>query len=193
MELNESFWTERYKNGQTGWDIGYVSTPLKEYIDQIEDKELKILIPGAGNAYEAEYLFEHGFTKVTVIDISAMPLEALKSRIPEKFHENLIQVDFFEFEGQFDLIIEQTFFSAINPSLRHRYAEHMLSLLKPGGKLVGVLFDAALFEDHPPFGGNKEVYLQYFQDRFQIKHLERCYNSIPPRQGMELFLNLIKN
>lgn len=193
MELNESFWTERYKNGQTGWDIGYVSTPLKEYIDQLSNKDLRILIPGAGNAYEAEYLYQNGFTNVIVIDISSMPLKGLKSRIPVQYHKNLLQADFFKFEGQFDLILEQTFFSAIDPSLRHDYAEQMLSLLKPGGKLVGVLFDAPLYEDHPPFGGNRDTYLKYFKDRFEIRHLERCYNSIPPRQDAELFIYLIKN
>lgn len=42
----ENYWTERYGKGETGWDIGHVSTPIKEYVDQLEDKELKILIPG---------------------------------------------------------------------------------------------------------------------------------------------------
>ncbi|MDX1544111.1 MAG: SAM-dependent methyltransferase, partial [Christiangramia sp.] len=49
--MNSEFWSTRYRDNRTGWDIGYISTPLKEYIDQLEDKELKILIPGAGNSY----------------------------------------------------------------------------------------------------------------------------------------------
>ena len=32
--LNSDFWTQRYKEGSTGWDIGYPSTPIKEYIDK---------------------------------------------------------------------------------------------------------------------------------------------------------------
>ncbi len=47
----ENYWTNRYKIESTGWDIGYASTPLKEYIDQLSDKTIRILIPGAGNAY----------------------------------------------------------------------------------------------------------------------------------------------
>ena len=57
-----------------GWDIGYPSTPLKEYIDQLKDKSITILIPGCGNAYEAAYLFERGFKQVTLVDLSALPL-----------------------------------------------------------------------------------------------------------------------
>lgn len=53
----ETYWTTRYKEKKTGWDIGYPSTPIKAYADQLTDKQLKILIPGAGNAYEAEYFF----------------------------------------------------------------------------------------------------------------------------------------
>ncbi|MCB0465166.1 MAG: SAM-dependent methyltransferase, partial [Aequorivita sp.] len=64
MNFYETFWNHKYLSGETGWDIGYVSTPIKEYIDQLSDKNLKILIPGGGNSYEAEYLFESGFNNV---------------------------------------------------------------------------------------------------------------------------------
>lgn len=49
--LDAHYWNERYQNSATGWDIGAVSTPLKEYIDQLDSKEIRILIPGCGNAY----------------------------------------------------------------------------------------------------------------------------------------------
>ena len=63
MCFNASFWNERYSTNQTGWDLKGPSTPLKEYIDQITNKNIKILIPGCGNAYEAEYLLEKGADK----------------------------------------------------------------------------------------------------------------------------------
>ena len=53
----EKYWADRYKEGRTGWDIGSPSTPLKTYLDGIKDKSAKILIPGAGNAYEACLLY----------------------------------------------------------------------------------------------------------------------------------------
>lgn len=34
--LDENFWSERYKLGLTGWDIGQTSSPLLQYLDQIE-------------------------------------------------------------------------------------------------------------------------------------------------------------
>ncbi len=68
--MNKTYWEDRYTNNQIGWNIGYASTPLRTYFDQIKDKSLKILIPGAGNGYEAEYLWNNGFKNVYVLDFS---------------------------------------------------------------------------------------------------------------------------
>jgi SAM-dependent methyltransferase len=191
--FNEGYWTERYAKQQTGWDIGSVSTPLKEYFDQIVQRDLKILIPGAGNAYEAEYLWSLGFKNVEVIDISASPLANVKKRITEFPSNQLFEGDFFEHTGQYDLIIEQTFFCALAPQLREGYVDKMLELLKPNGKLVGLLFNIPLNIDHPPFGGNRAEYIRLFSNRLKIEIMEETYNSIQPRQGAELFVKLRKS
>ena len=187
MNLNRDFWENRYATSQTGWDIGAVSTPIKSYIDQLENINLTILIPGAGNAYEAEYLFKNGFKSVTVIDIAVKPLQNLKVRVTEFPKNQLIQTDFFDFKGHFDLIIEQTFFCALHPSLREKYVLKMNQLLKSKGKLIGLLFDFKLTEDGPPFGGSFDEYQSLFEPYFTVKKMERCHNSIPPRQDNELF------
>ena len=33
LQLNSEYWNDRYLNNEFEWDIGYVSTPLKNYID----------------------------------------------------------------------------------------------------------------------------------------------------------------
>jgi thiopurine S-methyltransferase len=192
-ELNEIYWNTRYLNFDSGWDVGFITTPIKNYIDQLEDKSIKILIPGAGNSYEAEYLFQNGFNNVFVCDFAESPLKNLKNRVPQFPVKQLIQEDFFNLEqNNFDLIIEQTFFCAIKPSLRQNYFNKMHELLKPGGKLVGVLFNDVLNNDKPPFGGNQIQYYSYFKNIFYIKTFETCYNSILPRAGREIFINLQK-
>jgi len=186
----EAFWTNRYTENNTGWDIGYPSTPLKEYIDQVKNKDLRILIPGAGNAYEAEYLYKQGFKNVFVLDISKAPLKALKSRVPSFPENQLLQVDFFEHKGIYDLILEQTFFCSFEPTKENRtnYGIKMSELLAANGKLVGLWFNHALFEGAKrPFGGSKEEYLNYLTPHFKVKTFENCVNSIKPRKGTELF------
>ncbi|MEM7486737.1 MAG: methyltransferase domain-containing protein [Bacteroidota bacterium] len=187
----QNYWTQRYEKERTGWDIGYPSTPLKTYIDQLTDKHIKILIPGAGNAYEAEYLWKKGFHNLYVMDISISPLKAFQKRNPKFPKAQLVHENFFEHQGQYDLIIEQTFFCSFVPTDKNRfaYAEHMSKLLRDNGKLVGVWFDIPLTEDMEkrPFGGDRELYLNYLTSHLKTNTFERCYNSITPRQGNELF------
>lgn len=196
MNEEQEYWTKRYENQSTGWDIGYPSTPIKAYVDQLADKTISILIPGAGNAYEAEYIWKQGFKNVFVLDISAHPLKTFKERNPDFPSTQLIQKDFFEHSGTYDLILEQTFFCSLIPTDTNRisYARHMAKLLRPEGKLVGVWFDFPLTDNFEkrPFGGNKELYLSYLNPFFNNESFERCYNSIPPRQGNELFGIFIK-
>ena len=190
-DQENAYWTQRYKEERTGWDIGYPSTPLKEYIDQLEDKAQKILIPGAGNGYEAAYLWEQGFKNVYVLDISQEPLKVFEERNPAFAEANILRGNFFEHDGQYDLILEQTFFCSFVPLAENRnaYARKMAALLKPNGKLVGLWFDFPLTGDMEkrPFGGTREEYMTYLSPYFKTKLLERSYNSIPPRDGKELF------
>ncbi len=187
------YWNDRYQTNATGWDIGNVSTPLKMYIDQLSNRQVSILIPGCGNAYEADYLLQQGFADITLIDISPLLIENLKRKykLVNGNKPNLICDDFFNLKGQYDLIVEQTFFCALNPSLRKKYCEKVHELLKPGGKLVGLLFEKT-FIDGPPFGGHAAEYRPLFSPYFHIKNMDACYNSIAPRAGAELFINLVK-
>jgi SAM-dependent methyltransferase len=183
--LGKEYWDERYRTGQTGWDIGYVSPPLKAYFDTLTDKNLRILIPGGGNSYEASYLIERGFKNVTVVDIS----ETVCRQLTEKYAPQGLKVvctDFFEHSGTYELIVEQTFFCALNPSLRPAYLQKMRELLAADGRLAGLLFNRE-FVGGPPFGGSVAEYRALFQEAdFQIT-VDLTPDSIPQRQGSELF------
>lgn len=184
--LDDEYWSNRYCTHNDAWDLGRVSPPLQQYIDQLKNKSIRILIPGCGNAYEAQYLFDSGFTNITLIDIST----EITSHLQKKWSHTGIQVlhgNFFNHVGQYDLILEQTFFCALHPSLRPAYAAHTSKLLRPQGKLTGVLFDTH-FEGGPPFGGSRKEYLPLFSAHFQQVSLAPCYNSIGPRAGREIFL-----
>ena len=117
MKFDKNYWESKYHENKTGWDIGTPSTPIKTYIDQIKNKNLKILVPGAGNGYEVEYLHLNGFNNVYVIDIAAQPLKNLHHPIPKLFK-------FFKFFNLFENLSPK-FFEQF-PTLKH---------LKLSGKL----------------------------------------------------------
>lgn len=188
--LDKDFWNSRYENGETGWDLGDASPPLKRYIDRLEHKDMAILIPGCGNAYEAEYLIRKGFNNITLIDLS----ETLTQQLKEKFNNNesikIICGNFFDLEGQFDLILEQTFFCAIDPTLRPNYVVKSHSLLNSSGRLAGLLFNKYFEKEGPPFGGDKPEYIALFSKHFSIISMDTAPDSITPRAGNELFIEL---
>ncbi len=188
MKPDNKYWSQLYSEDRTKWDLGYPAPPLKEYFDQLTDKSISILIPGAGNAYEAEHLYKAGFNNVFVLDWAKEPLENLKKRFSDFPEKNLLCEDFFSHKGKYDLIVEYVFFCAIDPSHRKQYAEKVFDLLKPKGRFAGILFDDTLAgDDGPPYGGTKEEYIEYFKNLFDIKIYETAHNSIKPRAGRELF------
>lgn len=188
MLLNKEFWEAKYATGELGWDMGKVSPPLKAYIDQMHNKSLKILVPGAGNGHEVVYLYKQGFENVYVADIAHQPLQHIKLKLPDFPEEQLVEGDFFNLPlSDFDLVMEQTFFCALDPILREDYAKKMHDIIKPNGKLFGLLFNFPLTSDGPPFGGTRSEYLKLFSPYFKVNILETATNSIKPRQGRELF------
>lgn len=191
MDLNKDFWENRYQNQDIGWDAGGITDPLKKYFETV-DKSVKILIPGGGNGHEASFLHQMGYTNVFLLDFAASPLKQFTIQHRDFPEANILHQNFFDLEDTFDLIVEQTFFCALEPGLRKAYFEKMKSLLNPGGKLAGLLFGVPMNHDQPPFGGNETEYRKLIGDLLQIEKLEPCYNSIKPREGKELFMVLIR-
>jgi SAM-dependent methyltransferase len=192
LPLDQTYWNNQYQANATGWDLGQVSPPIKTYIDTIENKEVKILIPGCGNAYEAEYLIQQGFINITVIDIAPSLVENLKQRFANNKNIRVVLGNFFEHHGTYDYIIEQTFFCALPPTMRQKYVWKMHQLLSDYGKLIGLLFNRE-FEISPPFGGNIKEYEPLFYKAFTFNSISLAGNSIPSRANSELFFEFQKN
>ncbi|TGE22380.1 methyltransferase domain-containing protein [Hymenobacter aquaticus] len=193
--LDAAYWSTRYTLGQTGWDAGAITPPLRDYFQQMTlPKTARILIPGAGRGYEAEYLHAAGYPNVFVADIAPEALRDLQQRVPDFPAAHLLEQDFFALSTAppYDLIVEQTFFCALDPALRPAYARQCAALLRPGGTLMGLLFDTEFSQPGPPFGGSQAEYESYFAPYFDFVQFETAPNSIKPRQGRELFICLTR-
>ncbi|MBP4143080.1 methyltransferase domain-containing protein [Flavobacterium sp. P4023] len=190
--LDASYWEAQYQSKSTGWDLGDISPPIKKYIDTLENKETAILIPGCGNTYEAEYLLKKGFTNITVIDVAPTLVADLIKKFSNNSNITIVLGDFFEHQGKYDLIIEQTFFCALPPTMRQKYVWKMHQLLADKGILSGLLFNRR-FEINPPFGGDKTEYEMLFKASFDFLQMDICLDSAAPRSNSELFIEFKKN
>lgn len=191
-KFSAEYWNRQYLENRLTWDIGYVSPPIKSYFDQLTDKSIRILVPGAGNAYEVEYLHQHGFLNTYLLDFSGKSIENFLKRCPDFPQDHIYKEDFFDHTESYDLIIEQTFFSSFPPEKRDRFARQIHRLLNVDGKYVGLVFNHHFRFEGPPFGGTELEYRKLFGKLLRIEIMETAFNSIKPRASRELFLKLRK-
>ncbi len=186
---DSNYWNNRYLQQETGWDIGHASPAIVDFF-QDKRKDLNILIPGCGNAYEGEVLHRYGFDNLVLADFAEQTKSNFLDRCETFDGDHFLVGDFFSLEGTYEVIVEQTFFCALTPNLREDYAKKMKKLLHPEGSLVGLLFDAPLNTEHPPYGGSKAAYEELFGKYFKNVNLIPCGNSIAPRAGKELWIEI---
>jgi len=184
---NPTFWDEQYHLPGQGWDMGTVSPPLKAYIDQLENKTISILVPGAGKGWEVKYLYDQGFENVFYLDFSNAALRKFRENCPTFPENQTLLDDFFLINRGFDLILEQTFLSSFPPKNWPDIAKKISRLLNARGKYTGLLFNHDFGQTYPPFAATPEKYVAVFQPYFLFKKFEIAYNSIKPRAGRELF------
>jgi hypothetical protein len=149
------------------------------------------LIPGSGNSHEADYLLSLGFTNLTLINIAPTLLKILQEKLKNNSNIKIVLGDFFKHQGEYDLILEQTFFCARPSIMREKYVLKMYCLLPEKVLLAELLFNKT-FECGPPFGGNLNEYEKLFKKHFTFLQLCLCRNSIKPRFNSELFVEFVK-
>ena len=92
----------------------------------------------------------------------------------------------------FDVIIEQTFFCALDPSLRNEYVRKCHQLLRKKGKVIGLLFNTNFNHNGPPYGGETDEYIALFSKMFNLLEMENSIHSVNPRKGNELWIEFEK-
>ncbi|WP_257091566.1 TPMT family class I SAM-dependent methyltransferase [Sphingobacterium sp. E70] len=110
LDLDKEYWDNRYKNRETGWDIGYASPALIEYAETVIPKEASILIPGCGNAYEAKALLDKGFKNITLLDIAPTLVNQVKKSLA-KLHRSGLSAKIFLNMAKNTIIFSSRLFS----------------------------------------------------------------------------------
>ena len=189
-QLSSKYWEQRYVDKNTGWDVGDVVPQWKAFFKDFTsiDKRIRILVPGAGFGHEVEYLHHTGFQNVHILDWSSSAIESFQQRLPTFPKSHCHVGDFFEHKGQYDMIVEQTFFCAIDPSLREQYVLAIDNILTEEGQWAAMLFNTHFDGDGPPFGGSIDEYIDLFKGVFKEIVIDEEPASIEPRKGREVFV-----
>jgi len=178
------------------WDLGEPSRPVRHMVRRYFPPGGKVIIPGCGRGHEALYLAGRGY-EVTAVDLVPEPLDYLRGEARKGAVKiEAIEGDAFElpesYNGAFDVFLEQTFFSAIEPSLYPDYEQLAYRVLKPGGQLLGVFMEVP-WEGGPPYNSPPELVLRQFPDERWLKgRPKRVRPQNPARPGPEYTLRLVK-
>lgn len=191
-DLSASSWDARYQEGNTPWDL---SGPTPEFARLLKEdwfpRRGRALVPGGGRGHDAILLARHGLD-AHLVDFAPLALTAVQEAASaEKATVITYRQDFFHLpqlaalQESFDLMLEYTFYCAIDPALRADYAKAAHALMKPGGLLVGLFFPLQPKGEGPPFVVSKEEIETLFAPYFELK-FETPQASVKPRAGSEI-------
>ncbi len=196
-DLSPDAWNQRYERGDTPWDL---SGPTPEFKRLLEENKLppkgRVLVPGGGRGHDA-ILFAEKKYEVDLVDFAPQALEA--ALIEASRHKMTVfayRQNFFDLPqlpyhaGSYDIMLEYTFFCAIDPKLRPAYAAAAAALLKPGGLLVGLFFPLSSDKAGPPYVVAEAEVRELFSPYFDVEILKPEL-SVKARSGRE-FLGMFK-
>ena len=196
MEI--TFWLQRWNNNQTGFHQQKINPYLMYFYGEkgpaLEQREkLKVFVPLCGKSKDMLWLSQnhYGVFGVECSDLAVKGFfeeNALNYKYAEKDQHalyqssdlpsqiELFQGDFFELQAS-DLdditdIFDRASLVALPVDMRHRYADKMADLQKPGVRtlLVTLTFDHTEMNG-PPFSVTEDEVNALYADKFSVQKL----------------------
>lgn len=186
-------WAKAWEEARTPWDAGKHAPPLEEALERLQEAPRNGLVTGCGAGWDALELARRGIAS-TGLDIApgaARRFQSLRAELGiDPANARVALADFFTWSPpeRFDFIWDYTFLCALPPSVRHRWAARMTSLITPGGTLATLIFpDIQPGPDYsgPPFPLHPEDVQALLSSTFRRVHLDRPRESHPARAGNE--------
>ncbi len=188
---NDYDWNQRYTEGDTPWDLDAPPPALLRVI-AAAPRGLRVLVPGAGRGLDAIAWAEAGH-EVVAIDFAPLAVASMRERVAARgVAIEVLQADIFQLPealaGTFDRVWEQTCFCAIPVERRGDYVRSMASVLRPGGCLVGLLWNHGR-PGGPPYDVRREDVEALFPPLFTVDRIEAVPDSIA-RRAPEMLVTL---
>ncbi|KAI1878726.1 hypothetical protein JX265_002903 [Neoarthrinium moseri] len=185
-------WNSLWQDEWTPWDRSGPSMALSDLLEQHTElfdlpgatTRKTALVPGCGRGHDVLLLAAFGFDAYGM-DVSTLAIERARKNADAVEGDPVytqrgaragtvhwITGDFFKGDwgreiginaGRFDLIFDYTFYCALPPPAKPAWAQRMVELLAPGGKLVCLEFPAKKpsSEPGPPWAAPPYSYVAY--------------------------------
>ncbi len=178
-----AYWNQRYVEGTTRWDLPAPPPALLRAIAATPPR-LRVLVPGAGRGLDAITWAEAGH-EVVAIDFAPLAVASARENAAARgVAVEVLEADIFQLPealaGTFNRVWEQTCFCAIPVERRADYVRAMAAVLKPGGKLLALLWNHGN-EGGPPFDVKREDVEALFPPEFVVERVEAVPDSLAGR------------
>lgn len=184
------FWSGRYKENSTGWDLHEPSPALVWALQKFKLPKMRVAVLGCGRGHDASYFASQGH-KTTGFDFSQQALDEAQKLYGQSVNLSWVQQDVFnlntDFYEQFDLVFDHTLFCAVDPEKRQQLVKSWERLLTDQGQLLGVFFTMPKTSG-PPYGATETEIKDRLSAYFRSDFWMRSRVSHPKRMGKELIV-----
>jgi SAM-dependent methyltransferase len=165
-------WDEKYRKGEALWDKGTPAPAMKQYLARHAVRG-RALVPGCGRGHEVALAVEHGLdaTGLDIAPTAVAKARALYPHLAERFVTGSLFDPPEEMHGAYDVVLEHTCMSGLNPTLRTDYRRGVDLTLRRGGLLIGVWFinpDLDPGEEGPPYPFSVTELTSFFAEGYEV-------------------------
>ncbi|KAI5070144.1 hypothetical protein GOP47_0014487 [Adiantum capillus-veneris] len=154
-------WEQCWVEDVTPWDLGKVTPVVADLVERNNLPVGRALVPGCGSGYDVVALASRA-RHVIGLDISATAVEHAQKiwAGTKSINVEFVCWDFFNYMpgAPFDLILDYTFFCALQPSMRPLWGSKIADLLSSEGELITIMFPMDSFEGGPPYAVSLAAY-----------------------------------
>lgn len=179
--MDREAWSQRYRDGRTGWDIGGSPPALLDFLPSLPPAQ-RVLIPGCGRGHEVAAFRDAGH-QVVAIDYAEGAVEAARANLGK--NASCVWLgDFFESAdlrpASFDLCYERTFLCAIPVRRRTAYKRRVFALLRRRGRVAGLFLYGEANPDGPPFPLQQSHRKSFFGRAFTLLDSRPTHSDFRP-------------
>lgn len=183
-------WSHIYQTEEPRWDLSAPHPAFVSVLPQIKLPKSRIAVLGCGRGHDAAFFANAGHF-VTAFDFSEEAIAAAQEKYAHLKSLTFVKADAFKlpekYFGQFDIVVEHTFYCAVDPKRRNEVINVWRRLLIPNGFLLGIFF--VMFKRiGPPFGGCEWELRRRFEKHFRFLYWTRWHHSPPSREHRELVI-----
>ncbi len=203
-------WEKAWEKGVTPWETSGPSPPFMHLLEsgrlpnhpKLSTGGAAALVPGCGSGYDCIHLANFGYSHVVGLDLSETAVRMAEKRMledPNCSQEAKERVkfqvgDFFTLhQGQYDLIFDYLFFSAIDIKNREDWARGCTRLLKSNktSRIVTLIFPLNIDNLNPLSGPPYPVTINQYAEvlsnyGFKLEDSYLSEHSIKPRKNREM-------